>query len=165
MFRSMSFFTFLGTAMLLLGISACSGDDTESRVEQISRDIKVLDCMRLSYFEEIESVWDSVERTMATELPEAIPLQERENMLNVRNAELIRMFESYAGLPGDVKSLVDYAETEDQRIVGEFQRLMAQRQALEVERLALFVKIEEESPEKLALMRALFERIMNENCT
>ena len=49
-------------------------------------------------------------------IPNDLPPDERKNMIAIRNAGLIRMFEAYPKLPEPVRDRVDQAEMEDKEI-------------------------------------------------
>lgn len=68
-------------------------------------------------------LWDKVGRELEESIPEDLPKVERKNMIAIRNAGLIRMFEAYPSLPQTVKDQVDQAETDDQEIAGQMRVL------------------------------------------
>ncbi len=65
---------------------------------------------------ESKKLWDTVVYAMNEQLPATMPADERRNMLKVRSASLIRMFEVYPRLPDKVQNQVDEAERKDRQL-------------------------------------------------
>lgn len=61
-------------------------------------------------------LWDVVAEDLEQGIPNDLPPDERKNMIAIRNAGLIRMFEAYPKLPEPVRDRVDQAEMEDKEI-------------------------------------------------
>lgn len=72
---------------------------------------------------ESKYLWDSVALALQAELPQNMPAKERKNMVDIRNAGLLRMFEAYDGLPAEVQDRIDRAEQEDQQLAGRMRAL------------------------------------------
>jgi len=76
-----------------------------------------------------EAMWDKTNLELEKALPEDIADYEKSNMLKVRNAELIRMFESYHILGKPIKAKVDLAEKMDFAIADSM-RVLQQKQRM-----------------------------------
>lgn len=68
-------------------------------------------------------LWDSVAYQLEKSIPAEVPEEERQNMIAVRNAGLIRMFEAYPKLPPATQSNLEQAEQQDQEIAARMRRL------------------------------------------
>lgn len=104
------------------------GEDKTSELDKIYHEATQIQCELLKLRNTIAVSWDNVNDVLDENLPEQIPAEERTNILKVRNASLIRMFETYKELDDTVKMKVDEVETRDrviaQKIVKYRQRLM-----------------------------------------
>ena len=90
----------------ILGILSChNSPPLEDRLEQLAQAFHDLDCRQATLEAETSSSWDDVVAQLDARLPESMPAAEKNNMLMVRNAGLIRMFESYHELPDSVQAL------------------------------------------------------------
>lgn len=75
----------------------------------------------------LDSMWTYANGKLAEMLPTNMPEQERINMLALRNAPLIRMFEVYGTLPESIHELIDSAYYFDKQIVQQLERIVLQR--------------------------------------
>lgn len=117
--------------ILLIAFSfspACSGPDqvdlmlTENGTK-LHRRGQNFYCQLQALGRKSQTLWDEVATDLEKGIPEDLPEDERKNMIAIRNAGLIRMFEAYPKLPMEVKERVDRAETEDQQIAAEMRML------------------------------------------
>lgn len=143
---------------------ACATTGSETDVQVLFKEIKHLYCLQSDLQEEVDRLWTDLAATMDESLPSTMPYQERINMVSVRNADLIRMFDAYDTLDQDIQSLVDSVESADQRIVEEFSSIQDRLKVLEQKRMALFADIEKQSPARLQNVRAEFTNILGANC-
>ena len=80
---------------------------------------------------QVDSIWASTTEMLAVSLPVDMPADERRNMLQVRNAELIQMFEVFELLDNDVKLLVKDSGMKDRTIADEMRRVMTEIDSLD----------------------------------
>lgn len=150
---------------LIWMVFACQNSPpVEDRLEQLARAFHELDCRQAVLEAETRSSWDGVVEQLDARLPEDMPAAEKHNMLNVRNAGLIRMFETYHTLPDSVQELVGRAEKKDNEIVAALNEIKAQRTTLDQEKRAFFLAIEKQSAGKLPSLREHFDAIRNTSC-
>lgn len=150
---------------LLLLLFACQySPPFEDRLEQLAQAFHDLDCRQAVLEADTRLSWDGVVEQLNARLPEDMPAAEKQNMLTVRNAGLIRMFETYHELPDSVQELVGRAEKKDNEIVAALNEIKAQRSVLDQEKRALFLNIEKQSAERLSLVREQFDSIKNTSC-
>lgn len=118
-------------------------------VEQLEQGAGTLQCTLLRLGAESQALWDRVAGQLAQELPEELPEAERKNMIAVRNANLLRMFQTYPTLPDHLQAQVDEAEAEDRAIA---ERMKAVKDSLSVfeQRInALLTRASEQQPDSL----------------
>lgn len=118
-------------------------------VKQLEQGAGTLQCTLQRLGTESQALWDRVAGQLAQELPEELPEAERKNMIAVRNANLLRMFQTYPTLPAHLQAQVDEAEAEDQAIA---ERMKAVKDSLSVfeQRInALLTRASEQQPDSL----------------
>lgn len=86
-------------------------------LNQLQTDLKI----------KLDSMWTYANEKLAEMLPTNMPEQERINMLALRNAPLIRMFEVYETLPDYIHKLIDSAYYFDKQIVQQLEEIVIQR--------------------------------------
>jgi uncharacterized protein YdcH (DUF465 family) len=109
----------LWMSFCVLFIISCADQPSEQWVQEGARLQKQLieaHCAMEQLNGESKQLWDTVVYAMDEQLPATMPTDERRNMLKVRNASLIRMFEVYPRLPDAVQHQVDEAERKDQEL-------------------------------------------------
>lgn len=151
-------------ALTLSLISCRTSPPIESRLEQLALAFHTLDCRQATLELQSRSSWDGVVEQLDARLPVDMPAAEKNNMLMVRNATLIRMFETYHGLPDSVQALVAHAEQKDQEIVALLSALETERSALNAQKRNLFLSIEKKLAGKLPALRQQFDSIRNTPC-
>lgn len=107
--------------MALFSLSACNTADQtvqemDERRGKLHQRGQTFYCELQALGRKSRQLWDTVARDLEAVIPEDLPKDERKNIIAIRNAGLIRMFEAYPRLPQEVKDRVDLAETEDQDI-------------------------------------------------
>ncbi|MCB0629642.1 MAG: hypothetical protein R2806_25210 [Saprospiraceae bacterium] len=149
----------------ILGILSChNSPPLEDRLEQLAQAFHDLDCRQATLEAETSSSWDDVVAQLDARLPESMPAAEKNNMLMVRNAGLIRMFESYHELPDSVQALVSWVEQKDNEVVASLNEIKAKRSVLDKEKRDFFLAVEKRSAAKLSTMRENFDAIRNTPC-
>src|SRR5690554_930658 len=99
---------------LTAGIFICSCQtQKKNEIEAIALKMKVNHCRIQEISRYVDDSWTKSITELGEYLPERLPEQERENILNLKNAELIRMFESYDEFKPEGQALVDSMEQLD----------------------------------------------------
>ena len=91
-----------------------------------------------------ETMWDKTNLALEKALPEDIEDYEKSNMLKVRNADLIRMFETYESLDDPIKAKVDLTEKMD-FAMADSMRILQQNQKNLLDSIRLHIR---ELPDK-----------------
>jgi uncharacterized protein YdcH (DUF465 family) len=149
---------------ILTLVQACTNSFTfEQQLLDCAAEEHHIICRRLALADETEAVWDQVVSRLQEQLPADMSADEKRNMLAVRNANLIRMFEVYQSLNDTIKQTVDQAEQADQQIVATLSGLQSQLEVLEQKKRALFLQIEQSSAD-LSEYKARYEALIGGEC-
>lgn len=89
----------------------------------------------------ITTEWDNINYLLEENLPAEMPSEEKTNMLKVRNASLIRMFQSFDDVDEGVKMALAKTEQLDIEMTKRITVLKKEVQKIESEKIALFQKI------------------------
>ena len=97
-------------------------------------------------------------------LPATMPSEEKNNMLRAKNANLIRMFESYQALGDEVKMAVDKAERKDESMAGQIMQFRKEKQKIEGERMQVLGLASRESKLDTDRLRQIYSEIVKADC-
>jgi uncharacterized small protein (DUF1192 family) len=113
----------------------------------------------------ISTEWDHINQLLESGLPADTPEEEKKNMLKVRNAGLIRMFQSYDGMEEEVKVALEQTEQLDMEMSKRITALKKEIQRIESQRIELFQKVEQkEGPQKVDHYRAVYQSVQSAAC-
>lgn len=134
-------FLLLGMGMTACGRTTSSADQAE--LDALFARTRELACLRQELRAELDRLWMTVSDSLDARLPRDMGVDERRNMIAIRNADLIRMFEVYPSLDSSIHQLVDWAEEQDVRLAAKIRQWQDQQQAHESEVQAFLLRIEE----------------------
>ncbi len=157
---------FIVLSLAAIGLAACSSssDQTEA-MQALHQQETVLQCRLHAIKDSITGQWDEVNQLLTEKLPSDIPAEEKANMLKVRNANLIRMFQSYNDLDQELKSTLDQTEQLDQEMTQQITALKQELQELELRKMAFFEKIyKEKGKEEHARVKLIYETLPDQSC-
>lgn len=103
-------FIFVGGTLLATG---CQSNSDNERIIEWAEASRKIDCQMDGLEKTSSKMWDKTNRELEKALPMDILEYEKSNMLKVRNAELLRMFETYQEMEGPIKAKVDLTEKMD----------------------------------------------------
>ncbi len=89
----------------------------------------------------IDSLWDVTTARLERALPAGFPEQDRKTFLKARNADHIRMFQSFKQLDAGTQSLVDQAGQYDALLAAQVRNLLAEKQAFERQKIEFLQKV------------------------
>ncbi len=117
-------FLLLGLAFLL-PLAGCKTTSEEEIVilkssEQRDRLVMAMDSLKALN----DSIWQEVTKTMEMELPPDLPPDERRNMLQLKNADLIQMFQVFDSLDVRLQNKVMEAGKMDQELAAQMRQIM-----------------------------------------
>lgn len=159
-----SIFYFL--SLLLFAVLGCtSKPKLEATLLELFQKEKVLNCQLASMKDSITTEWDSINHLLEENLPAEMPAEEKANMLKVRNANLIRMFQSYDAVDEGVKMALDKTEQLDMEMTQRITALKKEVQKIESEKMMLLQKINEASgADEVARFNDLHQSVLSEKC-
>lgn len=150
---------------LLVSMPSCEPSPSPfAQLELLAQQLNTLGCQQKILQNKTQTLWDEVVQQLSNQLPGDMPKEERKNMLAVRNAALIRMFETYQNLDTSLQKIVTEAEEKDQDIVSTLMEIKQQRMVLEEQKRALFLKLEQEENGKLKEYKSEFEQLTEAPC-
>lgn len=156
--------------LLLVSLIACwqcrpAADNSAMRGDELLASWQELACQEQLLAAMSQSLWDSVTQELATQLPTDMPAQERNNMLAVRNANLIQMFEVYNELPVPLKNLVQEAGQEDTRIAYQVRQLKTQIDSLQYSTDQFLSALEQRNRPAFRDWQFSFQQARSKPCT
>lgn len=126
---------------------------------------KEIRCELASLKDSIGYEWDNMNAMLEKNLPPGMPETEKNNMLKVRNADLIRMFESFDETGEGVKSALLAVEQKDREMAARIVSLKEKLQEIESRKMTLFEKIGElEGEAAVRDYKEIYRKAINENC-
>ncbi len=159
------YLTIIGPIFGVLLLISCqsSGEQEREKILSLAEKSREIECQMEALETQSENMWDKTNLELEKALPEDIEEYEKTNMLKVRNADLIRMFESYNELDGSIKAKVDFTEKMDFAMADSI-RALQQRQKLLIDSVrSQLMKVA--SDEKRNLLKEQTNRIQNKDCT
>lgn len=121
-------------------------------------------CTYQSMRDSISSKWDNMNNLLDQHLPPDMPLEEKNNMLAVRNADLIRMFQTYDQLDYSIKMELSKMESEDSSMVTRIHNMNERSLDLEQQRMDLFNQVNQKDPQSANRYAILYDSILNQQC-
>lgn len=112
-----------------------------------------------------QALWDEVSERLDAQLPTNMPPDERINMIEIRNTNLIKMFEIYPTLDTAVKNLVEKAGDDDNAIVVKLRQVQQNLEQEELGLIMLLDKLEKLNSDKAARWKSRMEDTKKAPCT
>lgn len=153
---------YYGILVTVLLLTGCQSPATSTSLEEgkaIRSNLVDAHCKMEQLREQSAKLWDSLEMELAQTLPGDMPSDERRNMLQVRNAELIRMFEVFPRLPVSVRTAVEKAERQDQELAARMKVAMNRIDMYEAEAFAFLQDMEVVSADSAAAWQERFSTL------
>lgn len=160
--KPLSYFLFL----LIFTVLGCVNKPKEkAALLELFRKEKNLNCQLVSIKDSITTEWDNINHLLEENLPADMPVEEKTNMLKVRNANLIRMFQSYNNIDEGVKMELNKTEQLDMKMTKRITALKQELQKIELEKMALFQKINRTAgAEEVANFRDIHQSLLSDSC-
>lgn len=128
----------LMSLLLTVLFISCEDNSEQSELMASFDKEKELRCQLESLKSEILQEWDGAVDMLDRNLPLSTPKNERENILSVKNANLIRMFQSYDNFPDSIKIEIDRVEQLDSKVAMQVRNLNIKLQSIKTTQDSLF---------------------------
>lgn len=139
---------------------SCGEDYGE--IYQWTRDIKANSCTIHHIRVQTDSIWSTALKEVDKLLPANIPPKERETIIHLKNAHLLRNVDSYEILGDSIYAIIAKMEVYDMQMADSVRTLNFQNQEMEMKVENALTKIK--STETIAQLRADIKDIKTENC-
>lgn len=139
------------------------GEQEGEEVLQLTEMSRKIECQMEALQAQSEKLWDKTNSALEKALPDDVEAYEKSNMLKVRNADLIRMFESYNKLGDPIKAKVDLAEKMDFAMADSMRVLQEKQKQLIDSARTLLMGLP--SDEQRNVMKEKMKHIQNTACT
>jgi hypothetical protein len=153
----------LSITLTLVVFLACRSRTSE-QLEVLALKHRDLACQLSRLQDSVQSHWTSLNVLLENHLPKEMPVEERRNILSVKNAPLIRMFESYSNLTVEVKDAVDAAEQYDFQSARQVTRIRDEIKQLEWQRMQIIGQIGAGEIETIKRARSRYAEILGGSC-
>lgn len=152
-------------AVLLL--TACNMEELpfKSEGEILLAKNKQIGCTQKRYKQKIDSLWDVVSARLDRVLPDTMPPGRRENMINIRNANLLKQFKIfYTTLDTTSLNLISRSGEIDSLIALQILELKVQQETQDKRVSDFLNKVEKKHPQAVKLWTQKFLRASKEDC-
>ena len=152
---------------LMFMLSACDFADLpfQTEGETILAKSKQLNCTQKRYEQTIDSLWDVVSTRLEKVLPDTMPPGRRENMINIRNATLLKQFKIfYVTLDTTSLNLITRSGAIDSLTALQVSDLKLQQEAHEKKVLDFLMKVEKQDPKAARKWNENFLKAAKEDC-
>jgi hypothetical protein len=156
-----------GVVFFLLLLVGCATENPQDQAmgEKLLAVTRDITCQQQALAVKTDSLWDGVSNRLSIVLPKDMPKSDRDNMIKLRNTDLIKMFKVYPGLDSLSKMKVEEAGKIDEQIVA---NLHALRQEMEANDQAIFAflgSLEKKSSKSFKKWSKAFDDAKHHPCT
>lgn len=155
----------LWVAVFLL--TACSGKELpfESEGDALLAESKQISCAQQHYMHTIDSLWDVVSARLDQVLPDTMPPGRRENMINIRNANLLKQFKIfYTTLDTTSLNLIGRSGRLDSLIAVRMVELKVKLETQDKRVSDFLAKVEKQNPQAAKQWIQKFTEVSDEEC-
>lgn len=151
---------------ILPGIIGCDKTSHEEvDLLQLFAKEKELNCELASMKDRITKEWDNINFLLKENLAPDMPEEEKANMLKVRNANLIRMFQSFNDMDEELKMALKETEEIDLEMTKRINVLKKESNEIESQKMILFQIInEKKGSEEVARLKDVNVSIRSQGC-
>lgn len=148
-------------------LTACSTEELPFKTEGeiLLAENKQIGCTQKRYKYTIDSLWDVVSARLDRVLPDTMPPGRRENMINIRNANLLKQFKIfYTTLDTSSLNLISRSGKIDSLIALQIMELKVQQETQEKRVSDFLMKVEKQNPRAAKQWIQMFTEAATEDC-
>ncbi len=149
---------------LIIGCQQAPGPEFRESFFSLAQEQGSVQCELSAMRDSISAKWDQMGQTLMEDLPEEMPETEKTNMIAVRNADLIRMFQSYEQLDYQIKMQLEEVEKEDSMMVIQIRALSQKLKELERSRMDKMNILQQAFPDETERWAMRYDSILQQNC-
>lgn len=152
--------------LFLLGILIFSNTqcNNDAKIEALRAERRTLYCEMDMLKRQSDSLWNDLAVRLDRDLPPDMKPDERRNMINIKNAGLIRMFEVFPSLDSSIHSLVENAEKMDQALASQMRANMEANHINEAALNQVLEDLEKGNPDKFKKLKQDLEADLRTPC-
>ena len=154
------------SGLIVLSFMSCTNSETawDGRLKDMaSLDLEV-NCRLNELRQSTIELWDRFNDSLEISFPVSTSEYVREKMLEVRNGQLLRMFQTYDSLGSNLDHLLYKTEATDKRIVQILDSLTAVADSIDREKMTLFAEIEDRDPASIKKYQKYYAEFLNADC-
>ena len=152
--------------LYLIVLTGCQNKDFTNQIMAISEAEHNIKCELEVMKKEINKEWDTMNESLDDHLPADMAEQEKVNMLKVRNANLIRMFNTFKTLDSEIKDQLRSVEKKDSMMAIEINLLKEKLIEVEHNKMELFNEILKENGQTAILeSKEMYQKNLLKNCS
>lgn len=155
------FFSLLITACQSSG-RQCSNERKE--LIAVAEDAAYMRCELIAVNDEVTQLWDNYNGILESSFAPTTNDFIRGKMLEMRNGELLRMFQSFDSLEMKAKISLEETEKRDKQLAESMEGIQQALDDLEAIRMSVLLSIEEQCPDKLEEYRNVYQITLKRNC-
>lgn len=155
----------LWVAVFLL--TACTEKESpfETEGESLLAESQQISCTQQRYKHTIDSLWDVVSARLDQVLPDTMPPGRRENMINIRNANLLKQFKIfYTTLDTTSLNLIGRSGKLDSLIALRMVELKVRLETQDKRVSDFLMKVEKQNPQAAKQWIQKFTKVSDEGC-
>lgn len=150
--------------LIIVFLCAISCKDDAGDVRKLAAEKGQLLCAMERLRLENESHWDDMTRYLDETLPRDMPLPERQNMVNTRNAHLLTVFRIFPSLDSAVQHKVHWAKEKDDAMAAAMKAIMEKVRRLDRDINTILAKIEKKAPQGAISLKQELQRLESQPC-
>lgn len=155
---------FFISLLLIAGCQTTPDPEFKESFFALAKEQGSIQCELSTMQDTIAAKWDQMGQTLVQHLPDDMPEVEKRNMIAVRNADLIRMFQSYETLAYSIKMELAEVEKEDSMMVVKIRDLNIALKELEQERMEKMSALQQNFPEVTTSWTIRYDSILQNQC-
>lgn len=151
----------------VLWLTACTTQELpfQSEGKALLVESKYINCTQKRHKHTIDSLWDVVSARLDQVLPDTMPSGRRENMITIRNANLLKQFKIfYTTLDTTSLNLISRSGKVDSLIALQMVELKVQQETHDKRVSDFLMKVEKQNPHAVKPWIQKFAKAANEDC-